>query len=253
MNQPIRLFALIAGLALLAAGSCQACGRYDRGRICKANMKTLAGAIEMYDLDNGTRLAGDGARLLTSADQEKLVTGGYLQSALTDPGTQPATGSNYVLFLDDPRVACLVHGVVGQTGTAREQFVKAGVTEPTILAAALDEEPPEPPRSYPLDEVVLASIIALFNELALLALGSLGARTLARLGAWCNRLVAVLTLFESFGAHRVYFRPALLGTFLFMVLATIIGIAVLAALALRGGRLLSPMLAPDLQVKGGHS
>lgn len=250
MNQPTRLLALIAGLALFASGTCEACRHHSRSRSCHANMKTLAGAVEMYNLDNNTSLVGKHPRRLDSVDQQKLVTGGYLQCPMTDPGTSPESGQNYVLFPDKPWVACLAHGVVGKTGTAREQFMEAGITDRGLLAASLDEEPPEPPTPYPTDEVVLAAVLAIFNELTLVGLGALGARTLARLGGWCNRLIAVMTLFESFGARRVFFRPALMGTFLFVMLAIVIGLAIGAALALRGFRWLAPVLAPQLQMKG---
>lgn len=60
-------------------------------RACLANQKTLDGALEMYWRDGGE----------TSADLQalfpRLVSGGYLMQAPTDPGQGRGSSSNYSL------------------------------------------------------------------------------------------------------------------------------------------------------------
>ncbi|MBI4863829.1 MAG: hypothetical protein HY815_26765 [Candidatus Riflebacteria bacterium] len=63
-------------------------------RACYANQKTVAGALEMYHLDKGTKL--DPRRDLESF-WEPLKSGGYLQHTPRDPGFRPSSRKHYRL------------------------------------------------------------------------------------------------------------------------------------------------------------
>lgn len=76
-------------------------------RACYANQKTLAGAIEMYNLDKNTLREPVDAAFL-----EALKSGGYLQSPPEDPGEGPRTGSHYRSTRGGNRVTCDVHGQI---------------------------------------------------------------------------------------------------------------------------------------------
>lgn len=97
---------------------------------CKANLRTIAGALEMYRLDTGS--AAGGAALLPV-----LASQGYLQAVPRDPGGEPDA---YVFGPEHTGgVACRVHGaMVAVTDPFRELQEKR-------LARALEEAGEPPP------------------------------------------------------------------------------------------------------------
>lgn len=118
---------LIAGLAAPA----RATGR----RPCFANQKTVAGALEMYELDTGKPLPD-----LTPANLEVLRAAGYLQEIPVDPDHEHV-GHSHLVLVDPTRYypACLIHGWLGAKDTSvspRAQLVEAGVTDAAVLARA---------------------------------------------------------------------------------------------------------------------
>lgn len=83
--------------------------RGERGNTyaCYANQKTLAGALEMYNLDRHAH-----ARLDPAAFRV-LQSGGYLQSIPQDPGQGPGTSGNYrSTRASHNGVTCTVHGAI---------------------------------------------------------------------------------------------------------------------------------------------
>lgn len=119
-----------------------------RLRACFANQKTLAGAIEMYNLDNKTRPWAEGPHRLGVEEQGLLVKAGYLQALMTDPLPGLAVSpDNYLLLDPSPRLMCLLHGRLDGTGSAREQLLAERVSDEPLLSAAselpMDWEPPD--------------------------------------------------------------------------------------------------------------
>jgi hypothetical protein len=142
-------------------------------RACFANQKTIAGALEMYELDSNARVAGPGGladraayRSLFSPARgiafellavhaarppwrpgrwldelpaglwKELVDGGYLRARPECPGASSSSLANYALLQPEGRVFCLRHGLYDATGAARQQLVEAGVGDPSSLARA---------------------------------------------------------------------------------------------------------------------
>jgi type II secretion system protein G len=107
----IELMIVISIIGVLAAVAIpnfrQARDKSNR-RACYANQKTILGALEMYNLDNGTNLTIDSKEKLTM-----LATQKYLQSAPEDPGC--AGADNYKSDAVG-NVWCVMHGTIdGQT------------------------------------------------------------------------------------------------------------------------------------------
>ena len=98
----LAIFVIIGGLAAIATPKFGGARTRANTRACYANQKTIAGALEMYNLDRNTRrtdLAGVAAA---------LVSGGYLMHLPTDPGEGSDSFQNYsVEIVDWP---CRVHG-----------------------------------------------------------------------------------------------------------------------------------------------
>lgn len=90
-------------LAMPAAGRINPAIR-DR-RICIANQQTIGGAVEMYNLDNNTRVEEINVALL-----RKLVEKGYLAKLPEDPGWGLNTASHYGSSSSENGVTCRVHG-----------------------------------------------------------------------------------------------------------------------------------------------
>jgi hypothetical protein len=92
-------------LAAIATPKFAASRKRADERACYSNQKTIAGAIEMYNLDfhtNVTELA---------PYREALESIGYLQSFPTDPGGGPA--ENYHFSLDAGNgISCKKHGPI---------------------------------------------------------------------------------------------------------------------------------------------
>jgi hypothetical protein len=135
-----RLKNFLVALTMLAlAGNALACGPHfgpsdwtprRSWRTCYANLKTLAGATEMYNLDYNTDV-----QVMDEAFQAKLVEQGYLQSRMVCPNrtARGAVGDGYVMAeRNDDRdkgrwVACLDHGFVSSSGyeSAYDQFARS--------------------------------------------------------------------------------------------------------------------------------
>ncbi|MBI4861396.1 MAG: hypothetical protein HY815_14225 [Candidatus Riflebacteria bacterium] len=81
-------------------------------RACYANQKTVAGAIEMYELDKSTRRTVLDAALWTA-----LKSGGYLSSTPCDPGFGLGSSAHYRRTGGGTGMVCTEHGAL--TGPAR--------------------------------------------------------------------------------------------------------------------------------------
>ena len=84
------VIAIIGVLAAIAVPNFQAARRKANSRACYANMKTIAGALEMYNLDFNCdgKMSGGGAYVAaTEVTYDQLKGGGYLQSIPRHPGT----------------------------------------------------------------------------------------------------------------------------------------------------------------------
>lgn len=74
-------------------------------RACIGVQHTIAGAIEIYNMDQNTNV-----ERLDAALFEKLVDGGYLQKLPEDPGWGPGTASHFAFDDAGNGVTCRVHG-----------------------------------------------------------------------------------------------------------------------------------------------
>jgi competence protein ComGC len=75
-------------------------------RACYANQKTLAGALEMYNLDKNTKRTDMGLSFC-----QALVSGGYLRSIPNDPGQGGiATVADYQFTSSPNNIKCKIHG-----------------------------------------------------------------------------------------------------------------------------------------------
>jgi type II secretion system protein G len=81
------VIAIIGVLAAIAVPNFQKARRKANQRACYANMKTISGALEMYNLDNNQdgRLPNF-ATGSQDVSYEALIEGGYLQSMPMHPG-----------------------------------------------------------------------------------------------------------------------------------------------------------------------
>lgn len=81
----------IAGLLIVGIAPRMAeARRRANTRACYANQKTLAGAVEMFNLDNMTVMEPP-----LAANLPILLERGYMQGELTDPGMGPDSSGNY--------------------------------------------------------------------------------------------------------------------------------------------------------------
>lgn len=130
---------LVALLLMLLGSTALACCGHSP-RFCFSTQKTIAGAVEMYDLDFNENL-----QELTPEAWETLVREGYLQSLPRDRAGD-GDHTNYML-LDHPEVgiACKVHGVIrvpeGTWGRPRDQMIALGFRDPAFLARFHEELP----------------------------------------------------------------------------------------------------------------
>jgi hypothetical protein len=122
-------------------------------RRCFANQKTIAGTIEMYQLDKKVNCSHAIAEafqkqmpgeprvaLVTDAFFKELVREGYLQSI---PGDAPFHTVQYVMCNFGNGIMCLHHGEIqGPDHThARDNLVQRKVHDPVILELAAAERP----------------------------------------------------------------------------------------------------------------
>ena len=92
------VIAIIGVLAAIAVPNFQAARRKANSRACYANMKTIAGALEMYNLDFNGDFAlesSGGAGSSGEIAYDVLKTGGYLQSIPRHPGTNALPSAVY--------------------------------------------------------------------------------------------------------------------------------------------------------------
>jgi len=105
------VIAIIGVLAAIAVPNFRRARERANQRACYANQKTLAGALEMYNLDNNTCITSFSATTLGS-----LKVQGYLQSIPQDPGQGQTSSSNYQLDTNGD-MYCGVHGPIQAGGT----------------------------------------------------------------------------------------------------------------------------------------
>jgi hypothetical protein len=112
-DQPRRAQAFLAASPILFFASAiatpmfrNARGRADT-RACYANQKTIAGAVEMYNLDKTTRRTDVDTPFL-----QELVKGGYLQGVPTDPGPYVPIKNTYRYDAGTKDITCTVHGSI---------------------------------------------------------------------------------------------------------------------------------------------
>jgi len=99
------VIAIIGVLAAIAVPNFRKARERANQRACYANQKTVAGALEMYNLDNNTSvtvLGGDGV-------WTNLKAQGYLQTIPDDPGFGSGTHTHYVLSAEGD-IYCTSHG-----------------------------------------------------------------------------------------------------------------------------------------------
>ena len=107
------VIAIIGVLAAIAVPNFQRARRRANQRACYANMKTIAGSIEMYNLDNNTSIEAIDASIM-----QNLVEQGYLQSTPMHPGTNERPEEVYKLddggtiYCDSPRGDVYAHGYI---------------------------------------------------------------------------------------------------------------------------------------------
>ncbi len=102
---------IIIALAAISVPNFRAARERANVRACYANQKTIAGAVEMYNLDNNTLRTDVGLTFL-----DELVEGGYLQTIPRDPGQGSRSGSNYHAAHGGAGIACQVHGSIPGSG-----------------------------------------------------------------------------------------------------------------------------------------
>lgn len=133
-------FFLFTVFSASPAWSCWGRSRHRANlRACFANQKTIAGAVEMYQLDYDVHQMPGGK--LTDANWEKLRSDGYLQSIPDDPGFGPGTRDHYLLVPGASNgIVCLEHGTIQPPeGTSRDPFaqlVAMGVRDTKVLSRA---------------------------------------------------------------------------------------------------------------------
>lgn len=99
------VIAIIGVLAAIAVPNFRAARERANTRACYANQKTIAGAIEMYNLDANTKI-----EKLDDGMGDTLVKGGYLQSKVQDPGG--GSFGNYELTGENNGITCKQHGPI---------------------------------------------------------------------------------------------------------------------------------------------
>ena len=100
------VIAIIGVLAAIAVPNFKAARERANTRACYANQKTIAGSIEMFNLDKNTK------RTDLQAMWGSLRSGGYLQQVPDDPGAGPGSSSNYQFTASGVGVRCTVHGPI---------------------------------------------------------------------------------------------------------------------------------------------
>lgn len=105
------VIAIIGVLAAIAVPNFRRARERANQRACYANQKTIAGALEMYNLDYSTSITDISKTIMES----QLRANGYLQSVPQDPGGGPDSADNYKLTNGD--IACTIHGAIQGTSS----------------------------------------------------------------------------------------------------------------------------------------
>ena len=136
--------AIFLWLVVLATPNFGGHGRRDSNkRACFANQKTIAGAIEMYDLDYKCNFLEKSGGQLTKTSYKTLSNGGYLQTIPSHPGSGEKP-SIALRFTKDGKIFCLTHGFVHRNSdfvfshqsSPHEQLKAYGETTPELLDLA---------------------------------------------------------------------------------------------------------------------
>ena len=111
-------------------------------RACYANQKTLAGAIEMYEVDSGKSHPVLDEKLFQQLLKEK-----YLIAIPNDPGDGENSHSNYHRI--DGELFCLRHGSIqGLNGNStippRQELIAAGISDKQLINKAANKFPTIP-------------------------------------------------------------------------------------------------------------
>ena len=104
-------------------------------RACYSNMKTLASAIERYEVKHNTKKIQ-----ITEELWGKLIEEGFIRTRFDDPGMGGNTHRNYITVNDE--LFCLKHGAIrGREHTAYAELKDLGVTDKELLSRATKGRP----------------------------------------------------------------------------------------------------------------
>ena len=106
------VIAIIGVLAAIAVPNFRRARERANQRACYANQKTIAGAIEMYNLDYNVSIT----EVTSSILKTQLKDNGYLQSVPQDPGWGPSSQSHYNLDSNGD-INCTKHGYIQSAST----------------------------------------------------------------------------------------------------------------------------------------
>jgi len=101
------VIAIIGVLAAIAVPNFKAARERANTRACYAKQKTIAGAMEMYNLDKNTKRTVLDGPFFTS-----LKSGGYLQAVPQDPGQGTGSSSAYQFTAAGNGIKCNNHGTI---------------------------------------------------------------------------------------------------------------------------------------------
>ena len=104
------VIAIIGILAAVAVPNFQQARDKAQRRACYENQRRIAGAIEMYNLDQNTKLSSISADFLGT-----LVKKGYLRTSPVDPAT--GAGDTYAISRasgDKSSITCKLHGGIDE-------------------------------------------------------------------------------------------------------------------------------------------
>ena len=140
---PIVIMLVISTLLAIAVPGFTKARERANQRACYANQKTLAGAIEMYELDH----PGKNIKMIDMDLLVELKQKGYLTNLLEDPGAGPNSELNYELV--GKTMFCLRHGSIqGIKGHGsrppRDELIAAGIKDQKLIKRASETFAPEP-------------------------------------------------------------------------------------------------------------
>lgn len=103
------IIAVLGVMAAVAVPNFRAAGERANSRACYANQKTISGAVEMYNLDKGTKRTD-----FSVSFWNDLKASGYLRSSPDDPGQGSGSGNHYEYTDTGNGIRCKVHGPIQQ-------------------------------------------------------------------------------------------------------------------------------------------